>query len=234
METDSTAQDTSNLMEIIIKHNKDEHKIKISPKATLNVLRKSIQDVTQILPGLQKLMFKGILKGEDKTLEELGVKPNTRIMVVGSSLHEVMSLSAVPSGEEKKRLEEEPANTNPLSEQLPHKKIIDKGVPEGADQGYKGRNDPLPQNGLQSLLNNRGTKVRLSFKVFAGELWISSATDTQKIMFAQIKSIHSEPIKGNEDYHLMSLQLGASETSRYFLYFVPAQYVKAIKDTIMF
>jgi hypothetical protein len=45
--------------------------------------------------------------------------------------------------------------------------------------------------------------VRLSFKVFAGELWISSATDTQKIMFAQIKSIHSEPIKGNEDYHLM-------------------------------
>jgi hypothetical protein len=63
-------------------------------------------------------MFKGILKGEDKTLEELGVKPNTRIMVVGSSLHEVMSLSAVPSGEEKKRLEEEPANTNPLSEQL--------------------------------------------------------------------------------------------------------------------
>jgi predicted small metal-binding protein len=140
METDSAAQDTSNLMEIIIKHNKDEHKIKISPKATLNDLRKSIQDVTQILPGLQKLMFKGILKGEDKTLEELGVKPNTRIMVVGSSLHEVMSLSAVPSGEEKKRLEEEPANTNPLSEQLPHKKIIDKGVPEGADQGYKGRN----------------------------------------------------------------------------------------------
>lgn len=70
------------------------------------------------LTGLQKLMFKGILKGEDKALDELGVKPNTRIMVVGSSLQEVMSLSAVPTAEEKKKLEEEPANTNPLSEQL--------------------------------------------------------------------------------------------------------------------
>lgn len=48
---EGTEQDASNLMEIIIKHNKDEHKIKISPKATLNELRKSIQDVTQILPG---------------------------------------------------------------------------------------------------------------------------------------------------------------------------------------
>jgi len=45
--------------------------------------------------------------------------------------------------------------------------------------------------------------VRLTFKVFAGELWISSATDTQKIMFAQISGIHSEPIKGNEDYQIM-------------------------------
>jgi len=62
-------------------------------------------------------MFRGILKGEDKTLEELGVKPNTRIMVVGSSLQEVMSLSAAPSVEEKKKLEES-TSTQPLSEQL--------------------------------------------------------------------------------------------------------------------
>lgn len=55
MEADNAAQDTSNLLEIIIKHNKDEHKIKISPKATLNDLRKSIQDVTQILPGKDKI-----------------------------------------------------------------------------------------------------------------------------------------------------------------------------------
>jgi hypothetical protein len=42
------------------------------------------------------------------------------------------------------------------------------------------------------------------------------------------------PILTHPPSRSQSLQLGASETSRYFLYFVPAQYVKAIKDTIMF
>jgi hypothetical protein len=74
--------------------------------------------------------------------------------------------------------------------------------------------------------------VRVTFKVFVGELWISSATDTQKIMFAQIRSVVSEPIQGREEYHIVSLQLGTSEVARYYLYFVPAQYVRAIKNAI--
>ena len=44
-----------------------------------------------------------------------------------------------------------------------------------------------------------------------------------------IKSIINEPIVGHEDYHLMGLQLGATEASRYWIYWVPSQYVASIK-----
>jgi hypothetical protein len=39
--------------------------------------------------------------------------------------------------------------------------------------------------------------------MFTQELWISSATSTQKVPFTSIRAVTSEPIKGNEDYHIV-------------------------------
>lgn len=46
-------------------------------------------------------------------------------------------------------------------------------------------------------------KVRLTFKSFTQELWISSVSNTQKIPYASIRKVTSEPIKGQEEYHIM-------------------------------
>ena len=43
----------------------------------------------------------------------------------------------------------------------------------------------------------------------------------------------SEPIDGHKEYHIVALQLGPTEASRYWIYWVPAQYVDAIKDCIL-
>jgi len=75
--------------------------------------------------------------------------------------------------------------------------------------------------------------VRLTFKLWSQELWIQSATSTQKLPFGTIRAVTSDPIKGQEEYHIMSLQLGSSERNKYYLYFVPAQYTRAIKSAIL-
>lgn len=48
-----------------------------------------------------------------------------------------------------------------------------------------------------------------------------------------ISDVTSEAIKGFEEYCIVGLQLGTTEKSRYWLYWVPSQYVNAIKDTIL-
>lgn len=56
---------------------------------------------------------------------------------------------------------------------------------------------------------------------------------TNKVKMQTIHTVTSEPISGNEEYHMMAIQLGPTEQSRLWLYWVPAQYVNAIKDTIL-
>jgi hypothetical protein len=65
------------------------------------------------------------------------------------------------------------------------------------------KKEALPQTPIGGVLNNLGTKVRLTFKVWSQELWIQSATSTQKIPFQTIRTVQSEPIKGHEDYHIV-------------------------------
>ena len=48
-----------------------------------------------------------------------------------------------------------------------------------------------------------------------------------------VRGVISEPIEGHEEYHIMAIQLGPTEASRYWIYWIPAQYVDAIKETIL-
>lgn len=49
---------------------------------------------------MQKVMFKGLAK-EDRTLRELGVIKGTKVMVVGSTLNDVLSVNTPSTQEEK-------------------------------------------------------------------------------------------------------------------------------------
>jgi hypothetical protein len=89
---------------------------------------------------------------------------------------------------------------------------------------------PLP---LSGMLNKHGGKVRLTFKLESDQLWLSTKERTEKLPMGSIKSIVSESIEGHEEYHILGLQLGPTEASRYWIYWVPAQYVDAIKDAVL-
>jgi len=219
------------LIHFTINYKKQNFAIEFGSENTLSSLRIHIAKLTGVAAALQKLMLKGMVKDDTKTLNELGLKEGAKLMLVGSTINDVMAASAPPPTTTEAKAEE--TKVEALCDQMPHKKFIEKGPPEGSEPGKKGKHEPLPQNSIEGIYNNIGTKVRLTFKVWVQELWIQSASSTQKVPFASIRSVSSEPIKGKEEYHILILQLGGSDKSKYFLYFVPCQYIRAIKTTIL-
>jgi len=220
-------------LKININFKKQNLIIDIGLDNTISEFRLFVASITGVAPGLQKLMWKGLLKEDSKTVSEMGMKDGIKMMLVGSTITEVMSASSAPtpnSTSESKA--EETAAVIPLSEQTQHKKIIDKGLPEGAEPGKRNKHENLPEVPLQNILNNIGQKVRLTFKMWTQELWIQSASNTQKLPFMSIRQVTSEPIKGNEDYHIVVLHLGSTDKQKYFLYWVPSQYTRAIKTSL--
>lgn len=83
------------------------------------------------------------------------------------------------------------------------------------------------------MLNKHGGKVRLTFKLESDQLWLSTKERTEKLPMGSIKNIVSEAIEGHEEYHIVGLQLGPTDASKYWIYWVPAQYIEAIKTAIL-
>jgi hypothetical protein len=56
---------------------------------------------------------------------------------------------------------------------------------------------------------------------------------TLPVPYNSISSVSSQPLRDKKEYHILCLQLGPTQKSNYFLYYVPAQYIEAVKDVIM-
>nr|CAD7446268.1 unnamed protein product [Timema bartmani] len=121
----------------------------------------------------------------------------------------------------------------PFCKQKQHRKVLDKGIPEDAMPGIKNTKEMLPPVPLSGMLNKSGGKVRLTFKMEQDQVWIGTKERTDKIPMSSIKGVVSEPIEGHEEYHIMGIQLGPTEASRYWVYWVPVQFIDAIKDAIL-
>ncbi|XP_050716710.1 ubiquitin domain-containing protein UBFD1-like [Eriocheir sinensis] len=214
-------------------YNKTKYDIEFPLDGTVKQLKEHLSSIINVLPAMQKVMIKGLAKDE-KTLKELGVTKGSKVMVVGSKLDDVVSVntpkSETPSSEKPSTTT---SSKEPLCRQKLHRKIIDKGVPEDAMPGIKNSKDVLPSYPLSGMLNKHGGKVRLTFKLELDQIWIGTKERTEKVNMNHIRQIVSEAIEGFEQYHIMGLQLGPTEASRYWIYWVPAQYVDAIKDTVL-
>ncbi|CAD6239451.1 GSCOCG00008694001-RA-CDS [Cotesia congregata] len=164
-------------------------------------LKTHLQKIISVPKEMQKVMIKGLAKDQD-TLRSLGVTNGAKVMIVGSKLDDVLSVS-VPNKQEVQDEAAEASSKEPLTQQKIHKKILDKGVPEDAMPGIINVKDPLPDCPLSGMLNKSGGKVRLTFKLEQDQLWIGTKERTDKISMSSIKGIHSEPIPEFPEYHIM-------------------------------
>lgn len=231
---DSEETDEKEKVKFTVIYKKQKHEVSWPLDCTVGKLKSHIESLTSVPATLQKIMYKGLAKDE-KTLRELNVVEGAKLMVIGSTLNDVLAVSA-PS---KTQIQDEEktsakAAKEPLSEQKQHKKVLDKyGKPEDVPVGIKNLSEALPQVPLSGMYNKSGGKVRLTFKLDSDQLWLGTKERTVKIPMPSIKAVTSEAIKGHEDYHIMGIQLGPTEASNYWIYWVPAQYVEAVKEAIL-
>lgn len=214
-------------------YSKTKYDIEFPVDGTIKQLKEHLSSIINVLPAMQKVMIKGLAKDE-KTLKELGVTPGSKVMVVGSKLDDVVNVNA-PKSESTTTEKSSPTTSTkePLCKQKLHRKILDKGLPDDVMPGIKNSKDVLPSYPLSGMVNKHGGKVRLTFKLELDQVWIGTKERTEKINMNHIRQIVSEAIEGYEQYHIMGFQLGPTEASRYWIYWVPAQYVDAIKDTVL-
>ncbi|XP_034951841.1 ubiquitin domain-containing protein UBFD1-like [Chelonus insularis] len=214
-----------------IVYNKKKIDITFPFDGTVAELKDYLQNIISVPKEMQKVMIKGLAKDHD-TLRSLGVTSGAKVMIVGSKLNDVLALS-VPSKQEVQDEAQGASSKEPLSQQKIHRKVLDKGIPEDAMPGILDTKDPLPDFPLSGMLNKSGGKVRLTFKLEQDQLWIGTKERTDKIPMNSIKGVISEAISEHPEYHVMGIQLGTTEASRYWIYWVPAQYIAAIKEAIL-
>merc|ERR1719315_100211 len=145
------------------------------------------------------------------TLRQVGVVKGTKVMVVGSTLNDVLEVAKKPTAQQLKEAAQEEAVKEAWSEQKQHQKVLDKGKPEDVMPGLKNTKESLPGVPLSGMLNKSGGKVRLTFKMELDQVWLGTKERTEKLPMNSIKAVTSEPIEGQEEYHILALQLGPTE-----------------------
>jgi len=232
--TAASSEETGEKVEFKVIFNKKKYDVTFPMDNDIGALKSHLQPMIGIPPAMMKVMIKGLARDE-MTLRKLGVAKGSKIMVVGSSINDVLQVSAsapkdVGKGAATPSSSKEESSVTKVKQ---HKKILDRGKPEDLMVGIKGTKEPLPPQPLSGMLNKHGGKVRLTFKMDANQVWIGTKERTEKLPFSSIKAVVSEAIPSHEEYHILALQLGPTEASRYYIYWTPAQYVDAIKDALL-
>ena len=215
-----------------VTHRKDVLKLSMQPTATVAELHLKLEELTGILPAMQKVMFKGGLKDKTKTLEEVGIKSGVKMMLVGSKQDDVAKLKTAQAAVAAEPTPEAvaAAEKTPVCHETAHKRVIDKGKPADAEPGVAcppGAHAGLPEN-LKGLLNGSGAKVRLVFSPGTGECTFATAERTQKFPLGQFPEVTSDAILEHPGYRILGVKMGKTEKSFVYLYWVPEQYVNAI------
>jgi len=214
--------------------NKKTYEMKVGFENTVLDFRNEVKRLTGIPVNMQKIMYKGLVKDDSLTLKQVKLTEKAKVMVVGSTAEDVEQVkTTLPQQIKAEALASATTTKEPLCKQKIHKKVLDKGKPDDVPVGIKGRKDSLPPAPLSGFINKAGGKVRLTFKLEVDQLWLGTKERTEKLPMSSIRNVISEPIEGHEEYHILGLQLGPTEASRYWLYWFPQQYVDAVKDTIL-
>ncbi|KAG5896350.1 hypothetical protein JTB14_005828 [Gonioctena quinquepunctata] len=229
--SDTPLNGEEDTIEVKVIFNKKKYDVSTTSSATIADFKKQLQGLLGVPDSMQKLMFKGLLQ-DNQTISNSGIIKGSKIMLVGSTLNDVLAVSSV-SKQDIVEMDKATTSKEPLCKQKIHRKVLDKGLPEDVMPGIKNIKEGLPPVPLSGMLNKHGGKVRLTFKLESDQLWLSTKERTEKLPMGSIKGVVSEPIEEHEEYHILGIQLGPTEASRYWIYWVPAQYIDAIKDAVL-
>jgi hypothetical protein len=207
--------------------------LSVPTSTTIGELKEKVQELTSVHPNMQKLLYKGQLnaKPDAMTLSEASIINGARIILMAAKMDDILNITTGKPTKET-NVPRVSAPIEQWRDMTEHKKVLEKGKPEISDiePGLIGQKLTMPSSGWIVAVNKYRSKTRLSFK--GEEMWLATAERTQKVPLHSVRSVSSQAQDDLGEYHIVALQLGPTDASRYFLYWVPCQYVTIIKDLV--
>ncbi|KRY35004.1 Ubiquitin domain-containing protein UBFD1 [Trichinella spiralis] len=221
------------LITILVSYCGQKHEISMPASSTLSQFKEKVEELTDVPPELQKLTYRPLMMDSEMTLESCGVTNGTKCLLIGNKREDIEQIKSLTAENVVVKEEASKQAPVPLCQQEMHKSVLAKGKPNSAMIGIRNVQDPLPPFPIIGMTTKGGALARMVFKLELDQVWITTKERTNKIPMNQIRNIVNEKIDGYEEYHIMGLQLGTTENSRIWLYWVPAQFVDAIRNAIL-
>ncbi|KRX77124.1 Ubiquitin domain-containing protein UBFD1 [Trichinella sp. T6] len=221
------------LITILVSYCGQKHEISMPASSTLIQFKEKVEELTDVPPELQKLTYRPLMMDSEMTLESCGVTNGTKCLLIGNKREDIEQIKSMTAENVVVKEEASKQAPVPLCQQEMHKSVLAKGKPNSAMIGIRNVQDPLPPFPIIGMTTKGGALARMVFKLELDQVWITTKERTNKIPMNQIRNIVNEKIDGYEEYHIMGLQLGTTENSRIWLYWVPAQFVDAIRNAIL-
>ncbi|KRZ79118.1 Ubiquitin domain-containing protein UBFD1 [Trichinella papuae] len=221
------------MITILVSYCGQKHEISMPASSTLSQFKEKVEALTDVPPELQKLTSKPLMMDSEMTLESCGVTNGTKCLLIGNKREEIEQIKSLTAENVVIKEVASKQAPVPLCQQEMHKSVLAKGKPNSAMIGIRNVQDPLPPFPIVGMTTKGGALARMVFKLELDQVWITTKERTNKIPMNQIRNIVNEKIDGYEEYHIMGLQLGTTENSRIWLYWVPAQFVEAIRNAIL-
>ncbi|KAJ3213346.1 hypothetical protein HDU67_002976 [Dinochytrium kinnereticum] len=220
-------------IEFKVSYQKAVHDIKLSSDALVSDIKESIFNALSIAQSLQKLLYRGAVLKDQMTLQEAKITNGSKITLIATQPKDILDITIAKSQPViSAAAKEAPAK---LLDATEHKKILASGPPPDAEIGLPHVKSSIPPLGIVGLRNHQNVKTRVSLLLDTQELQIATSERTRKFPFSSVQGIVSEiiPDAEHENYYAVALQLGPTVKSRYWLYWVPAQYKTALEDAIL-
>eukprot|EP00108_Taenia_solium_P009066 TsM_001115300 transcript=TsM_001115300 gene=TsM_001115300 len=217
---------------LVVQHNRSKYSLELQPDCTVEDLKEKLEAITNVPVDKQKLIFRGILKNDMKIANLKLPGRDTRIMLLGAERDVSLTSyrSSDSAAESDTNRENEPPSEEDKETIAVHKHVIETfGKPDNAKVSLSVPATLADNETLTGLLDKKGKPLRLRFHRESCELWMATPSATYKIPLDTVKEVEHHPIVGHPGYHIMSFQLGPTRKSRFFIYWVPEQYVASIK-----
>ncbi|KAL5112507.1 Ubiquitin domain-containing protein UBFD1 [Taenia crassiceps] len=237
-ESKTISEDTEAVaVRLTVLHNRSQYSLELQPDCTVEDLKEKLETITNVPVNRQKLIFRGILKNDMKIASLKSPGRDTRIMLLGTERDVPLTSyqSSVSAAESDTNRENEPPPEEDKETIASHEHVIETfGKPDNAKESLSVPAILADNETLTGLLDKKGKPLRLRFHQESCELWMATPSATYKIPLDTVKEVEHYPIVGHPGYHIMSFQLGPTRKSRFFIYWVPEQYVASIKKKALY
>ncbi|KAJ3442459.1 ubiquitin domain-containing protein ubfd1 [Anaeramoeba flamelloides] len=222
---------------LILKYKKQSHELKMQHDDTIGDLKALVEKITKVPKSLQKLIYKGIQKNDQKTLREAKMRNKSKVLLIGNPSQEIASTNSQPVDRDVEDYSSWKVNKEKNSYFCSldeHQNFMNNRKPtREIPHSRNGRHLQLPKSPIRNVWDEFGQRVKLKFKSNKDQLRIKSLSQTLAVQLGMIKDLYTKELSNFNGYSLMGLQTGNTSKSILWFYYVPSHYVRAIRNAIL-